>query len=131
MFHRRTRRASCGQAESANAPAPVDTRDKAFLRCADSTRAEGVVMSEPVRTRRPLPPVVDREQWERARAELLAEEKAHMRHADELAAKRRALPMVRVEQQYVLDSPNGPRSLLDIFEGRNQLIVYHFMFHPE
>ena len=88
-------------------------------------------MSEPVRTRRPLPPVVDREQWERARAELLAEEKAHMRRADELAAKRRALPIVRVEQPYVLDSPNGPRSLLDIFEGRNQLIVYHFMFHPE
>lgn len=80
---------------------------------------------------RPLPPVVDRAEWERARAELLEEEKAHMRHGDMLAAKRRALPMLRVDKDYALEGPDGPRSLVDIFEGRNQLIVYHFMFHPE
>lgn len=87
-------------------------------------------MSENV-TARPFPPVVDREAWQRARAELLTEEKEHMRHGDELAAKRRALPMVRVDERYELEGPRGRVSLQDLFEGRNQLIVYHFMFHPD
>lgn len=87
-------------------------------------------MSENITTRA-LPPVVDREAWQQARAQLLAEEKAHMRQGDELAAKRRSLPMVRLDKHYEFEGPRGRNSLQDLFEGRNQLIVYHFMFHPD
>lgn len=75
-----------------------------------------------------LPPVVSREAWEAASADLLAKEKAHMRAGDALAAKRRRLPMVEVRGDYVFDTPDGPRSLIDLFDGRSQLVIYHFMF---
>ncbi len=88
-------------------------------------------MSDAVVHERPLPPVVSLEEWLRASAELLAEEKAHMRRGDALAAKRRRLPMVAVERNYVLRGPEGEVTLLDLFGGRSQLIVYHFMFHPD
>jgi predicted dithiol-disulfide oxidoreductase (DUF899 family) len=78
-----------------------------------------------------LPTVVPREQWLTARRELLAKEKAATRARDELNAERRRLPMVRVEKDYVFHSPDGERSLLDLFDGRRQLIVYHFMFGPD
>ncbi|MGC4190249.1 MAG: DUF899 domain-containing protein [Thermomicrobiales bacterium] len=78
-----------------------------------------------------LPPIVSREQWEVASAALLAREKAHMKAGDALAAERRRLPMVEVTQDYIFDTPDGPRTLLDLFAGRSQLIVYHFMFHPD
>jgi len=75
-------------------------------------------------------PVVSPEQWQKARKELLAKEKAFTRARDELSSARRALPWERVEKSYVFEGPNGPESLSDLFAGRSQLVVYHFMFGP-
>jgi predicted dithiol-disulfide oxidoreductase (DUF899 family) len=77
-----------------------------------------------------LQPVVSQEEWESAREALLAKEKEHTRAGDALAAERRRLPRVRIDKEYVLDGPNGKATLLDLFEGRRQLILYHFMFGP-
>jgi predicted dithiol-disulfide oxidoreductase (DUF899 family) len=77
-----------------------------------------------------LPQVVSREEWLAARKELLAKEKELTRQRDTLAAERRRLPMVRIEKDYVFEGPDGKASLLDMFDGRRQLIVYHFMFAP-
>src|SRR5580658_379452 len=74
--------------------------------------------------------VVSREKWLKARKALLAEEKELFRAHDRLKAKRRALPWVRVEEDYVFDGPNGPETLADLFDGKSQLVVYHFMFDP-
>lgn len=73
------------------------------------------------------PKIVDRDAWERARAELLAREKAHTHAGDELAAARRRLPMTRMEPVTVV-GPNGAVPLRDVFEGRRMLMVYHFMW---
>lgn len=78
----------------------------------------------------PLPRVVSQTEWEDARAALLQQEKALTRMKDSVAAMRRRLPVVEVTSDYVLHSTNGPVSLLDLFEGRPQLIVQHFMFEP-
>ena len=75
-------------------------------------------------------PVVSRSQWIAARKALLAEEKELTRRRDALNAKRRALPWVKVDKNYVFEGPDGPVSLADLFDGRSQLIVYHFMFGP-
>jgi predicted dithiol-disulfide oxidoreductase (DUF899 family) len=75
--------------------------------------------------------VVTRPEWIEARKALLAKEKELTRLRDELAAARRALPEVRVETAYELEGPSGKVSLADAFAGRSQLLVYHFMFHPE
>ena len=77
-----------------------------------------------------LPQVVSPAEWESARQALLAKEKAATRARDELAAERRRLPMVRFDKEYVFEGPRGKATLLDLFEGRRQLIVYHFMFQP-
>ena len=77
-----------------------------------------------------LPPVVSEAEWQAAREDLLAKEKEATRARDALAAERRRLPMVRIEKDYEFEGPNGPARLLDLFEGRRQLIVYHFMFGP-
>jgi predicted dithiol-disulfide oxidoreductase (DUF899 family) len=61
---------------------------------------------------------------------LLAHEKELTRHRDRVNAERRRLPMVKIEKDYVFDSPNGKQSLKYLFEGRRQLIIYHFMFDP-
>ena len=82
-------------------------------------------------SQRNLPQVVSRDKWLAARKELLAREKELTRQRDELNAERRKLPMVRIEREYVFDGPDGKASLLDLFEGRRQLIVGHFMFSPE
>ena len=71
-----------------------------------------------------------REEWNAARALLLAREKEHTRLGDELARSRRALPWVRVDREYRLDTADGPHTLAQLFEGRSQLLVYHFMFGP-
>jgi predicted dithiol-disulfide oxidoreductase (DUF899 family) len=71
-----------------------------------------------------------REEWAAAREELLAREKEHTRLGDELARQRRELPWVRVEKEYRLDTEDGPRALAELFEGRSQLLIYHFMFGP-
>ncbi|WP_066372908.1 DUF899 family protein [Herbidospora mongoliensis] len=73
------------------------------------------------------PPVVSPEEWQRAREDLLKAEKEITRAEDALAAQRRRLPMVEFRSDYVFDGPDGPRTLLDLFEGRDQLIVYQFM----
>jgi predicted dithiol-disulfide oxidoreductase (DUF899 family) len=78
-----------------------------------------------------LPKIVDREESLAAREELLAREKDLTRQRDALNIERRNLPMVEIEKDYVFDGPNGPVRLIDMFEGRPQLIIYHFMFDPE
>lgn len=82
-------------------------------------------------TRSPgLPEVVTPEEWREAREALLEKEKAHTRAGDALAAERRRLPMVEIEKSYVFEGPDGEASLVDLFEGRRQLVLYHFMFDP-
>jgi len=76
-------------------------------------------------------PVVSQAEWLEARKDLLAKEKEFTRLRDELSRQRRALPWVRVEKEYVFDGPNGKETLAELFEGRRQLIVYHFMFGPD
>lgn len=78
-----------------------------------------------------LPEVVSREAWLRARVALLEREKALTRARDALAADRRRLPMVEVTDDYRFEGPDGEATLLDLFEGRRQLIVDHYMFHPD
>jgi predicted dithiol-disulfide oxidoreductase (DUF899 family) len=75
-------------------------------------------------------PTVSPEEWQAARDELLVEEKEHTRQGDELARKRRELPWLRVEKEYRLDTDEGERTLTELFDGRSQLLVYHFMFGP-
>ncbi|HEX4213772.1 MAG TPA: DUF899 domain-containing protein, partial [Candidatus Dormibacteraeota bacterium] len=77
-----------------------------------------------------LPEIVSKEGWLGARKDLLVREKALTRARDELSADRRRLPMVRVEKEYVFEGPEGKVSLLDMFAGRRQLIIQHFMFDP-
>jgi predicted dithiol-disulfide oxidoreductase (DUF899 family) len=75
-------------------------------------------------------PTVSRQEWQAARDGLLAEEKTHTRRGDELARKRRELPWLPVEKEYRLDTDDGGRTLKELFDGRSQLLVYHFMFGP-
>jgi predicted dithiol-disulfide oxidoreductase (DUF899 family) len=77
-----------------------------------------------------LPPVVSASEWEAARDVLLEKEKEATRAGDALAAERRRLPMVAIEKDYVFDGPVGKARLVDLFEGRRQLLLYHFMFGP-
>src|SRR5512132_1024296 len=74
--------------------------------------------------------IVDPEQWQADRAELLAREKAHTQMGDELARQRRELPWVQLDKPYQFDTEEGPRTLAELFDGRSQLLVYHFMFGP-
>ncbi|MCF2125010.1 DUF899 domain-containing protein [Strepomyces sp. STD 3.1] len=78
-----------------------------------------------------LPEIVTRADWRAARAALLAKEKAATRARDALNAERRGLPMVEVDKEYVFEGGDGKAPLLDLFEDRDQLVVYHFMFAPE
>ncbi|MFC7545041.1 DUF899 domain-containing protein [Plantactinospora sp. GCM10030261] len=75
------------------------------------------------------PPIVPAEQWQAQRAALLVREKHLTRELDALAAARRRLPMVRVDKEYLFEGADGPVRLVDLFEGRRQLIVYTFMWH--
>lgn len=77
-----------------------------------------------------MPPVVEAAEWAAARERLLVEEKAHTRAGDALAARRRRLPMVRIEGEWRLTGPDGEVTLLDLFEGRRQLVLYHHMLQP-
>jgi predicted dithiol-disulfide oxidoreductase (DUF899 family) len=74
--------------------------------------------------------VVRRDEWQAARDELLQREKEHTKMADELARQRRELPWVTVEQEYRFDTDDGTRTLAELFDGRSQLVFYHFMFGP-
>ena len=77
-----------------------------------------------------LPKIASRDEWMAARMELLAREKELTRQTDALNADRRRLPMVRVDEDYVFTGPDGEVGLVDLFDGRRQLIVQHFMFDP-
>ena len=76
------------------------------------------------------PKIVSRDEWQRARVALLQEEKDLTRRRDAVARRRRELPWVRVDKNYVFDTPHGPRSLGELFAGRSQLLVKHFMLGP-
>jgi predicted dithiol-disulfide oxidoreductase (DUF899 family) len=76
------------------------------------------------------PPIVSQEHWIEERKKLLANEKELTKHYDRVNAERRRLSMVKIEKDYVFDGPKGKLSLQELFEGRRQLIVYHFMFDP-
>jgi predicted dithiol-disulfide oxidoreductase (DUF899 family) len=78
-----------------------------------------------------LPRIATREEWLAARKELLAKEKNLTRQRDALSTERRNLPMVEIVKDYQFEGPDGAVRLIDIFEDRRQLIIYHFMFHPE
>lgn len=76
------------------------------------------------------PRIVSRAKWLAARQKHLAHEKSFTRERDKLSRERRKLPWVKVDQDYVFETPRGKRSLADLFDGRSQLVVYHFMFGP-
>ena len=76
------------------------------------------------------PPIVSQQEWEAARQQLLVKEKAFTRSRDALAAERRRMPWLAVDKKYEFDGPKGKVSLLDLFEGRRQLIVYRAFFEP-
>ena len=74
--------------------------------------------------------IASREEWQAARQELLQREKEHTRMGDELARQRRELPWVPLEKEYRFETDEGTRTLAELFDGRTQLLVYHFMFGP-
>jgi predicted dithiol-disulfide oxidoreductase (DUF899 family) len=75
--------------------------------------------------------IVSRDEWTAARNGLMALEKEHTRRADDLARRRKDLPWVRIDKEYTFDTAAGPRTLRELFDGRSQLVVYHFMFGPD
>src|SRR3981081_474028 len=107
------------------------TRDIALIR-----RFAMTTMTSPEKGRKEgqhamkTPPIVSPQEWEAAREQLLVKEKALTRARDELAAERRRMPWVAVEKKYMFDGPAGKASLLDLFAGRRQLIVYRAFFQP-
>ena len=78
-----------------------------------------------------MPPIVAPQEWEAARQELLVKEKELTRARDALAAERRRMPRMAVEKDYRFEGANGPATLLELFEGRRQLIVYRFFYAPD
>lgn len=76
------------------------------------------------------PPIVSPQEWQAARDEMLVKEKAFTRSRDALAAERRRMPRMAIENKYKLDGPDGPVTLLDMFEGRSQLVIYRFFYEP-
>ncbi|UGS36708.1 DUF899 domain-containing protein [Capillimicrobium parvum] len=77
-----------------------------------------------------MPPIVSAQEWDAAREELLVKEKELTRARDDLAAARRRMPRMAVEKAYSFEGPDGPAGLLDLFDGRRQLVVYRFFFEP-
>jgi predicted dithiol-disulfide oxidoreductase (DUF899 family) len=94
----------------------------------DETQTRGAKVSELAEME--TPPVVSREEWNAARGALLIKEKELTRARDALAAERRRMPWLAVEKSYAFEGPDGKASLLDLFEGRRQLIVYRFFYDP-
>jgi len=83
-----------------------------------------------MKTTTTTPRIAAQEEWQAARAELLEREKEHTRMGDELARRRRSLPWLRVQKDYTLQTAEGPKALVELFDGRSQLLIYHFMFGP-
>src|SRR5690242_2131169 len=86
-------------------------------------------MTTPTTTPSGRPPVVDMAAWQAARDELLVREKAHTREGDAIAAARRRLPMVEIDATTEVVGADGPVPFLDLFQGRDELVVYHHMWH--
>jgi predicted dithiol-disulfide oxidoreductase (DUF899 family) len=82
----------------------------------------------PTKAKKALPDIVSAAEWRKARAKLMVKEKKATRARDALAAERRRLPMVLIDKRYEFQGPDGKKYLLDLFEGRQQLLLYHFMF---
>ena len=78
-----------------------------------------------------IPDIVSQDEWLKARTALLLEEKEFTRLRDQLSQKRRQLPWVKVDKNYSFEGVNGTETLSDLFDGRSQLIVYHFMYGPD
>src|ERR1035438_7253329 len=93
-------------------------------------KGEGT-MATPITSKIENPKVTSPAQWLAARKELLAKEKEFTRLRDEISRQRRELPWEQVEKKYVFDGPGDKETLADLFDGRSQLIVYHFMFGPD
>src|SRR4029077_10374940 len=87
----------------------------------------GINMTKEAKNQR----VVSRSEWLKARQQLLAKEKTMTRLQDELSEERRSLPWMRVDKEYAFEGPNGVETLAELFEGRSQLVIYHFMFGPD
>jgi predicted dithiol-disulfide oxidoreductase (DUF899 family) len=87
-------------------------------------------ITDPTTSTVSLPPIVTPDEWKAARRQLLVKEKAMTRAHDALAAERRRMPRMAVERTYRFEGPDGPVSLLDLFEGRSQLIIYRFFYEP-
>src|ERR1700691_1741657 len=83
-----------------------------------------------MKTKMKTPPIVSQQEWEAARQQMLVKEKAFTHSRDALAAERRRMPWTALDKKYEFDGPNGKVSLLDLFEGRRQLIVYRAFFEP-
>src|SRR5262245_32941888 len=96
----------------------------------ENRRRSGGQAMKATETAIPSHKVVSRREWLEARKELLKREKESTRLRDQIARERRALPWVRIEKNYVFDAPEGQRTLAELFEGRRQLLVQHFMFGP-
>lgn len=107
-------------------PSPATTAEKKREDKPPRTQEKTVMTEHEIA----LPDIVSREEWRAQRKKLLAKEKELTRQRDALNAERRRLPMVEIGKDYVFEGPDGAASLLDLFEGRRQLIVYHFMFDP-
>src|SRR5439155_738454 len=107
-------------------PRRLDTRRRP--RVGSRTHATDVNRKE---TEVKLPKVVSQDDWTAARKRLLAKEKEFSRQRDALSAERRKLPMVAVEKEYMFEGPEGRRTLADLFDGKRQLVTYHFMFGPD
>src|SRR5258708_1568834 len=105
----------------------VEERTEGNVRNFQSRSSGGTTVNKPDQN---LPKVVSQAEWQSARDALLAKEKAHTRARDALAAERRRLPMVKIDKDYVFEGSDGKARLIDLFDGRRQLILYHFMFGP-
>jgi predicted dithiol-disulfide oxidoreductase (DUF899 family) len=109
------------------------SRTDAFVRCTIKERKAKMstqTMTSKKEKNMEIPKVVSPQEWEAARQQLLVKEKELTRARDALAAKRRRMPWLAVEKEYKFDGPNGKASLLDLFDGRRQLIVYRAFFEP-
>lgn len=93
-------------------------------------KVEEVGSTQAPRTEPAHPPIVSRDQWLTGRKTLLSHEKELTKQYDRVNAERRRLPMVKIEKDYTFDGPKGKQNLKTLFDGRRQLIVYHFMFDP-
>jgi predicted dithiol-disulfide oxidoreductase (DUF899 family) len=100
--------------------------------CPDNPNREVTQMeSKPKKVEMNLPKIVSPAEWDAARKQFLIREKEFTRERDALAAERRRLPMEEIKKEYVFQGPEGRRTLADLFEGKRQLLVYHFMFDPD